>query len=85
MCPRVEELSTLCMELDNIKVELYSAPGKPKSSQAELENEIAGNGNESYCEFITSLPRFEDNKKVDLAKYFNTRNCLKTQGILRNM
>ena len=73
------------MELDNIKVELYSALGKPKSSQTELENEIAGNDNDFYCEFIASLPWFEDNKKVDLAKYFTARNCLKTQGILRNM
>ena len=48
MCIRVEELSTLCMELDNIKVKLYSALGKPKGSQTELENEIAGNDNDFY-------------------------------------
>ena len=36
------------MELDNIKVKLYSALGKPKGSQTELENEIAGNDNDLY-------------------------------------
>ena len=57
------------MELDNIKVELYSALGKPKSSQAELENEIAGNDNDFYYEFIVSLSWFKGNRKIDLAKY----------------
>ena len=42
------------MELDNIKVEFYSALGKPKGSQTELENEIAGNGND----FIVGFPEF---------------------------
>ena len=51
------------MELDNIKVEFYSALGKPKGSQTELENEIAGNDNDFYCVFIASFPWFADNKK----------------------
>ena len=52
----------LCMELDNIKVEFYSALGKPKGSQTELENEIAGNDNDFYWVFIASFPWFADNK-----------------------
>ena len=51
------------MELDNIKVEFYSALGKPKGSQTELENEIAGNDNDFYCVFIASSPWFEEHKK----------------------
>ena len=43
---RVEELSTLCMESDNIKVELYSILRKPKNTYAELENDFAGNDND---------------------------------------
>ena len=50
------------MELDNIKVKLYSALGKPKGSQTELENEIAGNDNDLYWVFIASFPWFADNK-----------------------
>ena len=78
-------MSTLCMELDNIKVELYSALGKPKSSEAELEMKLPEIDNDFYSEFIARLSWFEDNKKVGDAKYFTARNCLKTQGILRNM
>ena len=50
------------MELDNIKVEFYSALGKPKGSQTELENEIAGNDNDFYWVFNASFPWFADNK-----------------------
>ena len=73
------------MELDNIKVELYSALGKPKSYGAKLEMKLPEIDNDFYSEFIARLSWFEDNKKVGDAKYFTARNCLKTRRILRDM
>ena len=44
------------------KSQIILCSGKPKGSQTELENEIAGNDNDFYWVFIASFPWFADNK-----------------------